>query len=160
MYRQSGVIPYRRGVNGVEVLLITSRKGKRWVIPKGVIEPNMTPAASAAKEAIEEAGVRGDVDERPLGKYRYAKWGGVCTVQVFAMAVSVEAADWPEAEFRSRVWLPLADARGRVDEKGLKAMFDDLSKRVKDGGRPMMAPGDQDATLWPRRPSRRRRRTP
>jgi 8-oxo-dGTP pyrophosphatase MutT (NUDIX family) len=133
MYRQSGVIPYRHGVNGVEVLLITSRKSKRWVIPKGVIEPDMTPAASAAKEAMEEAGVQGRIDEQPLGKYRYAKWGGVCTVQVFAMAVSVEEADWPEAGYRSRVWLSVADAKGRVNEKGLKAMFDALPERVQGG---------------------------
>ena len=63
MYRQSAVIPYRKRPNGLEVLLVTSRKGTRWVLPKGVVEPGMTPAASAAREALEEAGIRG-VDGR------------------------------------------------------------------------------------------------
>jgi phosphohistidine phosphatase len=67
MYRQSAVIPYRRGPSGLEVLLVTSRKGTRWVLPKGVVEPDLSPAASAAKEALEEAGVRGPIDDEPLG---------------------------------------------------------------------------------------------
>jgi 8-oxo-dGTP pyrophosphatase MutT (NUDIX family) len=49
-YRQSAVVPYRRGTNGLEVLLITSRKRKRWVLPKGVIEPDMTPSASEPRK--------------------------------------------------------------------------------------------------------------
>jgi phosphohistidine phosphatase len=62
IYRQSAVIAYRRRPRGVEVLLITSRKGTRWVLPKGVVEPGLSPATSAAKEALEEAGVRGTVN--------------------------------------------------------------------------------------------------
>ena len=42
MYRQSAVVPYRAGADGLELLLITSRKGTRWVLPKGVVEPGMT----------------------------------------------------------------------------------------------------------------------
>jgi phosphohistidine phosphatase len=56
-YRQSGVIPVRKTDEGVEVLLVRSRSGRRWVIPKGIVEPCLSPAASAPKEAEEEAGV-------------------------------------------------------------------------------------------------------
>jgi 8-oxo-dGTP pyrophosphatase MutT (NUDIX family) len=124
MYRQSAVIPYRRGRSGLEVLLVTSRKGTRWVLPKGVVEPNLSPAASAANEALEEAGVRGAIDEEPLGTYHYRKWGGTCTVQVFAMEVEEEVADWPEVSTRRRAWLTVDDARRRVDEQSLKQIFD------------------------------------
>jgi 8-oxo-dGTP pyrophosphatase MutT (NUDIX family) len=117
MYRQSAVIPYRRGPSGLEVLLVTSRKGTRWVLPKGVVEPDLSPAASAAKEALEEAGVRGAIDDEPLGTYQYWKWGGTCTVQVFAMEVEEEVAHWPEASTRRRL---LADRRRRQakDQRG------------------------------------------
>ena len=71
MYRQSAVIPHRKGPNGLEVLLVTSRRGTRWLLPKGVVEPDLTPAVSAQKEAMEEAGVRGQIDDRPLGTYQY-----------------------------------------------------------------------------------------
>ncbi|HZD53805.1 MAG TPA: NUDIX hydrolase [Woeseiaceae bacterium] len=123
MYRQSAVIPYRRGPSGLEVLLVTSRKGTRWVSPKGVVEPDLSPAASAAKEALEEAGVRGPIDDEPLGTYQYRKWGGTCTVEVFAMEVEEEEADWPEAGMRRRAWLSFDEARRRIDEARLKQIF-------------------------------------
>ena len=126
MYQQSAVIPYRRTADGLEVLLITSRKGKRWVPPKGVVEPHLTPPQSAAQEALEEAGIRGNVDERPLGTYRYEKWGGECEVQVFAMEVTDQMDEWPEAGFRRRQWLPGAEAKERLSEADLKAMLDAL----------------------------------
>ena len=126
MYRQSAVIPCREGPDGPEVLLITSRKKKRWVLPKGVVDPGMTPPASAAKEAWEEAGIEGTVDETPLGTYQYDKWGGTCTVQVFAMTAVTEAANWPEAHLRDREWVTVEVARRRLDEDGLKAIIDGL----------------------------------
>jgi len=129
-YRQSAVIPYRFGANGFEVLLITSRKRKRWVLPKGVVEPGMTPADSAEKEAIEEAGIQGTVDDRPLGAYRYRKWGGTCTVEVFAMQVKEQFDDWPDADSRIREWMPVAEAAGRVDEEELKEMIAALPQLV------------------------------
>jgi phosphohistidine phosphatase len=124
MYRQSAVIPYRRGPSGLEVLLVTSRKGTRWVLPKGVVEPDLSPAASAAKKTLEEAGVHGPIDDEPLGTYHYRKWGGTCTVEVFAMEVEEEEADWPEASTRRRAWLTVDNARPRVDEAALKQIFD------------------------------------
>jgi phosphohistidine phosphatase len=122
MYRQSAVIPYRRSGDRLELLLVTSRKGRRWVLPKGVVDPGMTAAESAAKEALEEAGVRGPVDPRVLGIYRYRKWRGTCTVEVFAMAVEEELATWPEAS-RKREWLAPEEAQRRVDEAELKAII-------------------------------------
>lgn len=126
MYRQSAVIAWRQGDDGPEILLITSRKKKRWVLPKGVVDPGMTPPASAAKEAWEEAGIKGTVDETPLGIYRYDKWGGTCSVEVFAMTGVTEAPYWPEATFRDREWVSLDEARRRVDEDGLKGIISDL----------------------------------
>jgi 8-oxo-dGTP pyrophosphatase MutT (NUDIX family) len=123
MYRQSAVVPYRQGQDGLEVLLVTSRKGTRWVLPKGVVEPELSPAASAAKEALEEAGVRGAIDDAPLGTYEYRKWGGTCTVQVFAMEVEEEVADWAEAGTRRRAWLTVGEATQRVDEEALRQIF-------------------------------------
>jgi len=125
-YRQSAVIPYRRTADCLEVLLITSRKGKRWIVPKGVVEPHLTPPQSAAQEALEEAGIRGDVDAQPLGSYRYEKWGGVCAVEVFPMVVTEELDAWPEAGFRRREWVPPAVAKERLAEVELHAMLDAL----------------------------------
>jgi hypothetical protein len=43
--------------------------------------------------------------------------GGICTVEVFAMEVTGQSASWPEADFRTREWMPVDEAARRVDEE-------------------------------------------
>jgi 8-oxo-dGTP pyrophosphatase MutT (NUDIX family) len=72
---QFGALPYRfDGGVSVEVLLVTSREIGRWITPKGRPIKGFKPAETAAREAFEEAGVRGLVSGRPLGRYVYEKW--------------------------------------------------------------------------------------
>lgn len=130
-YRQSAVVPYRSGKNGLEVLIITSRKRKRWILPKGIVEPNMTAYASAAKEALEEAGVVGHVGTRPIAEYRYAKWDGTCTVEVFPLKVRKELNSWLEISFRRRRWVPVKKAIELVDQPELKAILRRFPKTLK-----------------------------
>src|SRR5713226_5366109 len=113
--RQAAALPLRRG----RVCLITSRNGKRWVIPKGLIEPGQTAGESALQEAWEEAGLTGVLQPEPLGSYLYAKWCGLCHVTVFLMQVSDEAEVWPEQDLRQRSWVSLAGALERLDDSGL-----------------------------------------
>lgn len=134
-YEQSGVIPYRRHPQcspggHIEVLLITTRKGKRWVIPKGIIEPAMTPEESAAKEAFEEAGVEGVISATAIGVYMYEKWGGTCQVEVFPMSVTRVLEEWPEADFRTREWMSIDEAVARVREETLQSFFRALPEVV------------------------------
>jgi len=121
-YRQSAVIPYRIRRGRLEVLLITSRKRKRWILPKGICEPNLSPAESAAKEALEEAGVEGRTSESIVGTYEYEKWGGTCTVQVFAMCVEILHDEWLESH-RLRAWLSPTEAAERVEETALRELL-------------------------------------
>jgi 8-oxo-dGTP pyrophosphatase MutT (NUDIX family) len=104
-------------------MLITSRKRKRWVIPKGIIEPHLLPHDSAAQEAWEEAGIRGRVSQTPLGTYQYHKWGGTCRVRVFLLQVEEMLETWPEADLRDRQWFNIDEAAKRVDEAELKQML-------------------------------------
>jgi len=120
LFRQSGVVPFRRQDAKIEVLLITSRRKKRWILPKGVVEKRMSPSASAAEEAWEEAGVKGSVSEVAIGSYDYQKWGGTCTVEIFPMEVLEFLDEWPDAGQRRREWVPIDDAICRVQKEGLK----------------------------------------
>lgn len=104
-------------------MLITSMRGKRWVIPKGIIEDGMTAAQSAANEAWEEAGIRGHLDPDPLGTFSYVKWGDNCTVQVFRMTVLELADDFPESNARRRCWLPIEEAAFKVKDAGLSRLI-------------------------------------
>lgn len=131
VYRQSAVLPYRQGNGHPEVLLITSRKGTRWVLPKGIVEPGLTPQESAAKEGREEAGVEGETWDSSLGSYSYKKWGGTCKVAVFAMEVTEEWDTWPEAKLRRRAWFALDQAVERVKEGKLKTLIRNLPNAIE-----------------------------
>jgi phosphohistidine phosphatase len=131
IYRQSAVVPYRWNNGELEVLIISSSGGKRWVIPKGIVEPGLSPAQSAAVEAGEEAGVEGDVGITPLGRYRYRKWGGICEVEVYPMVVHHELPEWPESNRRRRRWLPVDRAAKKIDRKKLRKLIARLPKSVE-----------------------------
>ena len=129
LVEQSGVIPYRIMDGKMEVMLITSSASKRWVIPKGLIEPNMTPEDSAAKEAWEEAGVLGQVFPNLMGIYEYYKSGCTWQVDVFLLQVETVLDNWPEAYKRKRQWVSIPKAIKRVDEPDLKLILGDLPHR-------------------------------
>lgn len=150
IYRQSGVVPYRWKGEVLEVLVISSRGGKHWVVPKGIVEPGMSPAASAAAEAREEAGVEGEVGETPLGRYRYGKWGGTCEVDVYPMRVRDELAEWPESSLRRRRWLPVRKAARKVDQKKLGKLIAGLAELVGPAGQPGAARPPTGALETPR----------
>jgi len=122
-YQQSAAIPVRLRAGVVDVLLVTSRSGKRWVVPKGIVEADLSPAESAAKEAWEEAGVLGRVRPESVGSYQYQKWGGTCTVEVFVLDVESPEDTWPEQELRQRRWFDVNEAAGAVREEDLAAMI-------------------------------------
>jgi 8-oxo-dGTP pyrophosphatase MutT (NUDIX family) len=99
---QYGALLYRFASGALEILLITTRRSKRWIIPKGDPIKGLRPAKSAAREAFEEAGVRGAVAGRPLGVFRFQKTlegarNIMCEVKVFALNVKAQMGDWPEA---------------------------------------------------------------
>lgn len=130
-FTQSAVLPYRQVDGKLEIMVIASRKGTRWVIPKGVKEPELSLRDSAGKEALEEAGVHGRLDDEPIGHYDYEKWGGVCHVAVFPMEVneSVPEDEWEESH-RERRWLNPRKARRLLDERALRKLVDKLAKRL------------------------------
>lgn len=113
--RQAGAIPLRNG----RLCLVTSRNRKRWVIPKGLIDPGFTAGDAALQEAWEEAGLVGTLDPQPVGSYLYEKYGGTCHVTVFVMHVTKVTQEWPERDSRRRIWVSPAGALRRLDDPGL-----------------------------------------
>ncbi|MBF0309951.1 MAG: NUDIX hydrolase [Magnetococcales bacterium] len=124
-YRQSAVIPCRFFQGALQVCLVTSRSRRRWIVPKGIVEEGMTPAESAAKEALEEAGIAGEILPEVMGTYRYRKWGGVCEVECFVMIVEEVLDEWLEMD-RDREWVDLDEAIERVEESRLREMLEEL----------------------------------
>jgi 8-oxo-dGTP pyrophosphatase MutT (NUDIX family) len=121
--------------HGVEVLLITSLNSKRWIIPKGWPEAELSPAENAAREAFEEAGVTGKISAEPVGSYHYLKEkkvvGGMpCTVKVFALAVTKQLDDWPEKGAREMLWLSPEQAAVKVSEPALRQLLKNFRKAL------------------------------
>lgn len=129
---QYAALPFRRTLEGsVEVMLITSRNTRRWIIPKGWPMGDRPPHKVAAQEAEEEAGIEGRVAKKPLGFYHYDKMlsNGTfvrCRVDVFALDVKKQKSTWPERKHRERRWLSLDEAvqiAGDVELKPLIRAF-------------------------------------
>lgn len=124
--RQAAALPVKDGL----VCLVTSRNGKRWVAPKGCMEPGKTAGEIALQEAWEEAGLVGVLEPDPVGSYFYEKDGFTCHVIVFVMQVTDEAETWPEQSFRERRWLSVAKAAERVADQGLRAIIEGAAVKV------------------------------
>lgn len=130
--RQIAALPYRASGEGldsaIQILLVTSRDSKRWVIPKGNIANGASPHEAAATEALEEAGVVGLACPTALGTFRYRKRRRngaslMVDVEVFPLAVSRELAEWKEAGERERRWFSLVEAAEAVEEHDLRDLM-------------------------------------
>lgn len=126
---QAAVLPVRNGM----VCLVTSTRGHRWVIPKGMIDKGHTAVEAAAIEAWEEAGLFGEVSEMPLGTFEYVKDRRTHRVTVFRMEVTEVGTDWPEP-FRRREWVEPARAVKRLKEAGLKKIVSEQFEFALAGG--------------------------
>ena len=135
---QYAALPYRlRGASRTEVMLVTSRDTRRWIIPKGWPQKGKAPHKSAAREAFEEAGVVGAVGKRPVGSFPYHKRlkNGVvevCEVHVFPLRVSRQSRQWPEKEQRDVKWLSAKAAAKVVKEPLLREIIRRLADEAVD----------------------------
>ncbi len=126
--RQFAALPIAEREGEQMVMLVTSRETGRWVLPKGWAEKRLTGPELAAKEAFEEAGLKGQVAAKRVGSYRYLKQlpkgkAVTCEVEVFPMRVEQELDDWPERGQRRREWFTLGQAAMAVDEGDLVVLL-------------------------------------
>ena len=130
---QVAALCWRRRKGELQVLLITSRDTGRWVIPKGWPIAGLSTAAAAAREAWEEAGVEGKVQDTPLGAFGYDKVARLsvtvrCTVAVHALRVQTLKDRFPEAGQRRRVWFKSSEAADLVAEPQLQHLLRTISQ--------------------------------
>jgi phosphohistidine phosphatase len=129
--RQAAVIPYRIHKERLEVALVTTSRGKGWIVPKGSVDDDERPRDAAIREAEEEAGLRGVIARKPLGRYRHVKGKGLHRVDVYPMRVTKVLEHWLEDKFRRRRWMRLRDAAACLREE-LQQLVHDLEGVVED----------------------------
>ncbi|MER8748960.1 NUDIX hydrolase [Mesorhizobium sp. M1050] len=129
--RQVAAIPFRLNARGdIEVMLVTSRTTRRFIVPKGWPMKGKNGRKAATIEAQEEAGVLGKALKQPAGIYSY--WKRLANrfvrvdVIVYLLEVTEELADWQEAKRRQRAWLTPADAAMLIDEPDLSTLVKSL----------------------------------
>ncbi|WP_425049873.1 NUDIX hydrolase [Psychromarinibacter sp. S121] len=131
---QFGALCYRRGPDGVSVLLVQSSRG-RWLLPKGWPIDGMDGAETAMQEAWEEAGVRdAQVEREPVGSYETAKRLDTgldvpCVIHVYAAEVTRLSEDFPEADRRRVIWTSLDEAIARAGDPGIVTVLKTFRKR-------------------------------
>ncbi len=130
---QTHALPYRRTSDGLEILLVTSRRKGKWILPKGKIEAGETAAQRAAIEAFEEAGVRGSVSAKPLLASSLAD---PSQAQIYPLAVLEELEQWPEMAVRQRAWFSVSEARARLQDEGMLRALAAFAARFSDAPRP------------------------
>jgi 8-oxo-dGTP pyrophosphatase MutT (NUDIX family) len=127
---QFAALPWRISAGGRrEVMLLTSRETRRWIIPKGWPISGRKPAQVASQEAFEEAGLVGKiVSKRPLGNYFYQKKLSskevLSEVYVYSFRVERQLDDWPEKDQRMTQWFDATAAAELVDEGGLAGIIE------------------------------------
>ena len=104
--RQIAALPFLINPNGgVDVCLVTSRGGGRWIIPKGNPIRGLAPHEVAAREALEEAGLVGHVGKRCIGTFKFDRLrsgrNSTYLVDVYALKVERQLSTWSEMDERS-----------------------------------------------------------
>lgn len=138
---QYGAIPFRLKDGGVEVMLLTSRETKRWVVPKGWPMKSRKPHAAAAREAYEEGGLVGEIGRLPIGSYTYDKRlksrdTVPCRVELFPFEVRRQLKRWPEKGEREVRWFSPEEAAEAVDEQDLGTLIRQISASVVRPAKP------------------------
>jgi phosphohistidine phosphatase len=134
-YTQSAVLPFRWRDGQLEVLLIGSSSNRHWSLPKGIVEPGLSAAQSALKEAREEAGISGQLAPVEPGHYPHAKWGAHCGVTLFAMRVDDELPEHHlEEPQRARRWMPAVVATVELEQPSLVVELHSLIERLQAQG--------------------------
>jgi len=116
----------------IEILLVTTRESKRWIIPKGGPIKGLKPQKSAAREAFEEAGIRGAIGGKAIGSFKFDKTlseEGIlvpCEVFVYPLLVKRQHKTWPEFNERTSCWCESEKALAILKDEGLRNIIAEL----------------------------------
>ena len=133
--RQFAALPFRLDKSELRVLLITTRRKRRWSVPKGSPMRNTEPHRTAALESYEEAGLVGVVAKRALGSFKHRKRKGArkqtLDVALFPMKVHGRERWWPEKGEREAIWVSAETAARMVHKAQLRRLIARFVKQTE-----------------------------
>ncbi|WP_422376145.1 NUDIX hydrolase [Roseibium sp.] len=130
---QIAALCHRMREGKVEVLLVTSKSTRRWILPKGWPILSRRAHRTAAIEAFEEAGVTGRVHKNPFASFSSYKGGEAglklrTEILVFLVDVESETEEFPDSAERDVRWVSIKDAVRMTSEPGLMDVFRKLNR--------------------------------
>jgi 8-oxo-dGTP pyrophosphatase MutT (NUDIX family) len=134
---QVAALVFKRTAKGIKVLIVTSRRSKRWIIPKGWPIKGKSLADTAGTEAWEEAGFTNPLaPPLEIGTFRYEKQltSGVpipITVHIFALETDELAKKFPEKGQRRRKWVTPKRAKALLKNDDISSALETLLKSQK-----------------------------
>jgi 8-oxo-dGTP pyrophosphatase MutT (NUDIX family) len=128
--RQAGGIVVRGDGDRERVLVVTARRSrKRWVLPKGSVERDETPAAAALREVQEEAGVTGRI-VCPAGRVAFPADDGQVRIDYFL--IDYTARHESAGEQREVRWLAVEDALRRLTYASARRVLLEAYPRIAE----------------------------
>lgn len=134
-YKNSDNVVSNKLENNIEVLMINSQSGPGLLFPKGGWENDETVEEAALREALEEAGVRGELKDF-LGYYYFRSKSlqdefspeGLCKAAMFPLLVREELCSWPEKSTRQRSWVTISEAAEQCRHPWMEEALEGFSK--------------------------------
>lgn len=125
---QFAALCWRIRKDKVQILLITSRRRKRWIVPKGWPMEGKTPAECALTEAWEEAGVIGTASDACIGVYSFPRLREdeetvPCLAMLYPVKVKSMKKKFPEVKDRRRKWVSRKKAAKMVPHRELAELI-------------------------------------
>ncbi|MGX4774145.1 NUDIX hydrolase [Bradyrhizobium guangdongense] len=141
--KQFAALPFRLDNSELHVMLITTRRKRRWSVPKGSPMRDKQPHHTAELEAYEEAGLIGVVAKRALGSFKHRKRKGerkrTMNVAVFPMKVHGQERWWPEKGEREAIWVSAETAARLVHKAQLRRLISRFAARTgKSASTPLL----------------------
>lgn len=133
---QVAAVCYRRRGSSAEFLLVNTNGGGKWTFPKGDPDRHLSHSQSAAREALEEAGVAGRIESRHFHLYIHSKgvfWQprGVQEFVIKAFLLEVQQVRTPHEPERNPTWFSPEDAKEML-AKGREVKYRQELQRVID----------------------------
>jgi len=135
--RSAGILLFRRGGNGVEVLLVhpggpfwKRRDDGAWSIPKGEIEPSEEPVAAALRELGEELGPAPEFDPESLIDLGSVRQRAGKVVEAWAAEGDFDPGQLQSIEFEME-WPPRSDTQATFPEVDRAEWFTPEGARTK-----------------------------
>ena len=134
MFRQIAALPVEFTADGsLQLYLVTSRGGGRWIIPKGNPIAGLAAHEVAAQEAFEEAGLLGPVMPVCIGTFEFERTrpfaGTTCLVDVYPMHVEKRVTKFAEQGQRKVLRCDIETALSIVTSQPLAALIERYNRQ-------------------------------